>query len=334
MKIAESAPRPVALIIATAVGVLLGWWTYARLDANLAPFAVDFTYPWRAAGHLLSGRDPYQSMPVAPYGQAGPFLYPLPAAVLAMPVGRLNASVAGAIFFGVSTALFAYAVARQALWQLLTLVSPSFVLAYYNIQWSPIIVASALLPLLGWIGVAKPNLGLIAFAYRPRWSTLILGVVFVVLTIAWLPAWPSEWLQHVRLQQAPHEPAVLWPFGLVGLAGLLRWRTPGGRVLTAITLVPTSSLPYDHLFLWLTARTWKESAALSAVGWVAYVIVLATAPHDLTTRPGLVQCIISLGMYLPAAVLVMRRPNEGTVPAWLERRAELLPRWLRGASAS
>jgi hypothetical protein len=125
----------------------------------------------------------------------------------------------------------------------------------------------------------------------------------------------------------------MWPVGFVGLAGLIKWRTPEGRVLAAMTLVPSSSVPYDPLFLWLAMRTWKESAILTVTSWAAYVTVLATAPHDLRTKPEFVQLILSVGMYLPATVIVMRHRNEGSVPEWLERRTRALPRWLRGAPA-
>jgi hypothetical protein len=329
-----AASPPIAAAIALGIGLWLGWWTYDRLAANLAPFAVDFTYPWRAAGHLLAGRDPYLHMPRAPYAQGGLFLYPLPAAILALPVARLPAALAGALFFGVSSALLAYGLVRSAYWKLLLILSPAFVLSYYNIQWAPLTLAGALIPGLGWIGVAKPNLGLVAFAYRPRWSTIILGLVFIALSLLWMPRWPAGWLEAVRMQEAPHSSALMWPLGFFGLTGLLKWRTAEGRILAAMTLVPAASLPYDHLFLWLTTRTWKESIVLTATSWGAYVTVLATSPHDLTTKPELVQLILAAGMYVPATVIVMRRRNEGSIPEWLERRARRLPRWLRGDTVS
>ncbi|PYP80139.1 MAG: hypothetical protein DMD35_05120, partial [Gemmatimonadetes bacterium] len=36
-------------------------------------------------------------------------------------------------------------------------------------------------------------------------------------------------------------------------------------------------------------------------------------------------------VYLPCMVMVVRRPNEGTLPAWLEHRINGWPGWLRGA---
>jgi len=38
-------------------------------------------------------------------------------------------------------------------------------------------------------------------------------------------------------------------------------------------------------------------------------------------------------VYIPALVLILRRPNEGRLPEFLERIAGVLPRWLRGRPA-
>ena len=35
-------------------------------------------------------------------------------------------------------------------------------------------------------------------------------------------------------------------------------------------------------------------------------------------------------LYLPCLYFVLRRPNEGRVPAWLEKWTCAFPRWLRG----
>jgi len=40
------------------------------------------------------------------------------------------------------------------------------------------------------------------------------------------------------------------------------------------------------------------------------------------------------GLYVPALVLVMRRPNEGDLPEWLERLASKLPGPIRGVRSS
>jgi hypothetical protein len=35
-------------------------------------------------------------------------------------------------------------------------------------------------------------------------------------------------------------------------------------------------------------------------------------------------------LYVPALVIVLRRPNEGAAPAWVDRAASCPPLWLRG----
>ena len=318
-----------AALVAVTVGCLLGWWCYVRLTANPGTRALDFTYAWRAAGHLLAGRDPYASMPRAPYTAGGLFLYPLTTALVATPFASLKVVVAGSVFFALSSAAMAYAVARRAPHLSLAFFSPAFVLAYYNIQWSPLVFASALLPALGWLCVAKPNLGLEAFAYAPRWSTVSGAVAIGVLALALEPRWPLDWLAQLRQQEAPHDPPLLWPLGLVGLAGLLRWRTREGRLLAVATIAPAMSLPYDHLLLWLIARTWREAALLTVTSWCGYLAVLATAPHDLTKAPQLTQLLLALGLYLPAAGIVLARRNpplEPTSPRPADRRDVAIPR--------
>lgn len=298
-------PHVWAVALACGIGAILGWWTYERLLRIPEVFAIDFTYPWRAARHLLAGRDPYANMPRAPYAQAGPFLYPLPGALLALPFAPFAAPLAGALFMGISTLALVYALARRAAWQLLMLLSPSFALAYLNVQFSPLMVAATLLPWLAWVAAAKPNLGLVAFAFRPSRVMVIGGMILVAISFALVPLWPLGWLTHLRQQQTQHLPAVM-SLGAVGLVGLLRWRSPEGRLLAGMTVVPMSVLPYDHLFLWLIPRTWRESLALSAAGWAAYLAFLATAPHDLRVTSTPANLTLALGFYLPAAVMVLR----------------------------
>jgi len=296
-----------AAALAVGAGALIGWWSYARLTAYPAMRALDFTYAWRAAGWLLRGESPYARMPLAPYAEGGLFLYPLTTAVVAAPFAVMPMAVAGTLFFALSTALMVYAVMTRAphLWP--AFLSPAFLLAYYNIQWSPLAFAAALLPALGWLAVAKPNVGLEAFAYAPRWRNLWIGGAIAVLTLALHPRWPFEWFDALRHQMAPHDPPVLWPLGCVGLIGLARWRTREGRMLAAATLAPAMTLPYDHLLLWLVARTWRDAMALTVTSWCAWLAVLATAPHDLTRTPEFTQLLLTLGLYIPAAGIVLAR---------------------------
>jgi hypothetical protein len=198
------------------------------------------------------------------------------------------------------------------------------------VQWSPLLLASLLLPGIGWLGAAKPNLGVVAFVLRPRWSTVVGGLALVAAAFWLVPRWPLEWLAHLRLATLSYRPVIMWPLGAVGVLGLLRWRTPEGRILAAMTLVPLAPFHYDHLFLWLIPRTWRQSLWLSGCSWVSVVAMLATTPHDLTRDPRLVQALIAGGLYLPAAIMVLRLPNVGAVPDRVARVVASWPPWLRG----
>jgi len=330
-----AAPRlAVRLALALVVGAAAGLWCYDYLSRNPQFFAADFTFPWRAAGHLLAGRDPYVHMPrVSTYAASGPFPYPLTSALVAMPFAMLRPPVAGGLFIGISFALLAFALTRTDYWRLVMFLSAPLVLTLTTVQWSPLLLASVLLPGVGWLGAAKPNLGLVGFVLHPRWSTVIGGLVLVGIAFLLLPTWPLGWLEHLRLATLTYRPVVMWPLGVVGLVGLLRWRTFEGRVLAAMTLVPLAPFHYDHLFLWLVPRTWRQSLVLSGCSWVSVIVMLATTPHDLTRDPRLVQAILVAGMYIPAAVLVMRAPNVGAVPDRIERLMAGLPLWIRGRAA-
>ena len=268
--------------------------------------------------------------PVAAYGAGGPFLYPLPAAIAALPLAGLQVAAAASAFVGISAALLAYGLTASGWLRLTAMLSPPFLFSVQTANWPPLLVASALLPALGWLAAAKPNLGVVSLAYRP--SRIALGGIVLLTVVSLLvnPGWPAEWLAHVRRQPISHLPALFWPFGAVGLLGLLRWRTAEGRALAALTVVPTATLPYDWLLLWLCARTGLETVVFTVVGWLAWTALLATGPNNLVEPWTRGHLILSLGWILPAAILVLRRRNDGVVPKVVERASVWLPHWLRG----
>jgi hypothetical protein len=270
---------------------------------------VDFTdYPLRAARHLVHGRNPYNAMPPVNTGTGGPLLYPLTAVLVALPFGWMAARVAGSLFVGLSAAALALGLA-SAPWRLLFFLSPSFILAAYWAQWSPIVTAGALVPAIAWLGIAKPNLWVPLFAYRPSWRGTAAAGAFGLASLAILPNWPLDWLVQLRAIPITHAPPALWPLGAIGLVGMLRWRTPEGRLLVAMTALPSAPLPYDHLALLLIARNRQELFVLVVVSWAGFLAILITAPHDLARNPQIVQLLLALSIYAPAAALVYRHPN-------------------------
>jgi hypothetical protein len=328
------APRLSArLLTAALIGAAAGLYCHGRLRAHPTELAHDFTYPLTAARHLIDGRNPYREMqPGGPgsFPEHGYFLYPLPTALLSLPFTVFPTIPAGAIFFGVSSALLAFAATRSGYWRLTIFASAPYIVAAWSVQWSPLLVATALMPAIGWLGIAKPNLGIASFVYAPRWSTVIGVLVLCLIALVVVPTWPRDWLATVPLAPS-HSPPLWWPFGFLCLVAVLRWRTAEMRLLCALLLMPVSVWLYDHLMLTLLARSPRQLAALVLSSWAALLYILAFLPLDFTEHVAPIQRVIILGLYLPGTLLLLRHPNRGVVPAWLERAATRLPSWLRGS---
>jgi len=293
------------VVVAVLVGVCAGLAAFAVFA--LYPFmaAKDFTYPWRAARALADGLDPYVAIkPTGHYPFETRFPYPLPTAIAALPFAWLVPTVAGALFYGISAALMAFALSRDGLWRFWAFASAPFAMATALAQWSPLLVAATLLAPLGWALVLKPTLGAALFTYRPTWRAAALAALLVAISLAVNPRWPAEWLdvaRHVQRHPAP----VLEPFGAIALLALLRWRTPEGRLVAAMACVPQNLYFYDQLPLWLVARNGREAFALSALSWVALGITSASC-HDQffcgrEARPWVIWLI-----YVPATLLVLK----------------------------
>ena len=142
-----------ALALLVGVVCALGFWMVTRRIPQFV--AKDFTYPWRAARALLAGLDPYVAIqPTGPYPYESRFPYPLPAALVAVPLAWLQAAVAGAVFFGLSAAALTWALLADrgggGLGRLWMLASAPFGMALALGQWSPLLVAGALLPACAW----------------------------------------------------------------------------------------------------------------------------------------------------------------------------------------
>lgn len=333
--------RPVAirprLAAAIAIGVAaaaFNWWTKARLDK-----ATDLEQVLVAARAMWHGVDPYSVVgPGLTYHWPWQLLYPLPAVVLALPFSspRLPFGAGAALFTGIGAALVAYALTHDGWHRLQTLLSAPALWAFWWAQWSPALTAAAVLPWLGFMYAAKPTIGLALLAYRPSRKALIGAGLLVVLSIALHPQWPAEWIRAVRASDRQHffVPA-LWPGGALALFALLRWRRPEARLLAVLACVPQSPTFYDMLPLALVPATPVQS--LLFVGLTHAAALWAFAHwHFVSSNEYLAGYLRVSGpasivlVYLPCLVMVLRRPNEGRAPRWMERVARRFMR--RGLS--
>lgn len=331
-------PRPrTRLLVAVAIGVASAAQTAWFL--HIGPSEPDFVYWWAAARLLLAGNNPYTLLDhydvsaAAPYDV--PFGYPLPTILAIVPLAGLSMIAAAVVFSAISGAVLAYCVTRRAWWPLLMCVSAPYVIAVSDGQWSPLIVAAAVVPRLAPMLWFKPTLGLAALAHaRDRWG-IGLAVLLGLATLLVLPTWPADWVRTALLRDSDHPAAISTTFGPLLLLALLRWRRRDAWVLLIMGCVPQLLFFYDQLPLWLIARSRREALALtmaSMIGLVGYVRTLHPGVYWVRAAEPWVMGFL----YLPALLLVLRHPNVGTVPPWIERAigGARVPSWLRGRAPS
>jgi hypothetical protein len=273
-----------------------------------------------AARFLWAGQDPYTRVgPGMSYPWPWPLYYPLPAVILALPFTLVSTMIARASFVMLSCALLGAALGRTRAYSWPIFLSGAFLNAAVRTQWTPLLTAAVLLPSLGCVYAAKPNIGIALWGSRPARKAAIGACVLLGMSFVWQPSWPTAWWHAGRL--APHlRPAVLYPWGWLLVLAALRWRRPEARLLLFFALVPQTLAEYAVLPLFLVTRNVAESAllALGTLGVTYYVHVIAPA----TTDAGYIAAAgraATLLCFLPCLVMVLRRPNQGVVPAWVER---------------
>jgi hypothetical protein len=297
----------IGIAVLIGVGAMALSFTVLRLYPQFV--ARDYTYSWRAARALLAGQNPYAVIrPAGPYPFEEYYFYPLPAALITLPFAGLPAVPSAALFVGVTSAVLAYAVTRDGFRGLLIFVGVPYLAAAVLGQLTPLVVAAAFLPAFQWAYAAKPTIGAALFAARPSLRGAALAVLLVAVSLIVRPHWPGDWLETLR-HTPHHRPPILRPFGFIVLLALLRWRRPEGRLLAVMAIAPQVFYFYDQLPLALVARTGRQALALAALSWVGWAITWTTCTH----KPMCVEFgepwILPL-LYLPALVLVLRRPNH------------------------
>lgn len=325
-----SPPTSHRIAFALALGIVCGIYVYAFGLTN-PDFTSDFDQVWGGASALLHGQNPYQVVgPGKQYPWSWPLYYPLPALLIVTPLGLLPVLAARVVFAGGSAALLAYGITRDGFARWPLFISISFVTAVELCQWSNLQLAAMLLPALGWVAVAKPNVGAVMFAQSrtDRALVIMLAGAFLLVGASFLiqPDWPRHWLVNVR--SAPHfRSPLVRPGGFLLLLALIRWRRPEARLLAAMAIVPQTPGFYDHVLVFAATRTFREALTLSALTLVVFFGVVFAAPErTLAVWGELVGRLTIWLVYLPALVMILRRPNEGEVPRSLSRLLSVVTR--------
>jgi hypothetical protein len=315
------------VLVALAIGLFAGAaaWVASHRPGFGTP---DFQWWWLTARALLDGGNPYAIIPEV-LGPQFQFFNPLPAAVVAIPFALLRPDVGLALFSGLSAAILAFVVTRRSYDPLVMFLSASFAHTVVMGQWSLLLTAALFAPSLAFLGSTKPNIGVAIVAALASWRAAAAMLAFAALTLVFRPSWPMEWLAVVRASTWHFSPLGI-PGGVLLLLALVRWRRPEARLVATLGLLPQSPFVYEAMPLFFVPRSRPEFYALVigsdlALGIYAYFRSLPMADYLRVNGIAVVAC-----MYLPALVMVLRRPNEGSVPAWLERAAAYLPARLRG----
>ncbi|HEX5409141.1 MAG TPA: hypothetical protein VFW89_05160 [Gemmatimonadaceae bacterium] len=290
---------------------------------NFTSTSGDFYQLWVMARSLLDRLNPYAvGCPVTPPCADARQYYPLTAGVAILPFGLAPAGFAGALFVGVCAGLLGYAVVHTGMWRAPMLLSWPFIVAVGNGQCAPLLVAAALLPGMRWLYPMKPQLGAALWIWRPSWRAGGLSLLLVALSLVLDPRWPAHWWAVASKSPYVRSPILdfAW-FAPVLLLAALRWRTPEGRLLLAMAILPQTPFAYDQLALWLIPRTHRESLTLTWLSWAAFGTWLAFT-FDWQTREVRLTTwapyIIAL-LFIPCLWMVLRRPNLPMVEEGAER---------------
>lgn len=295
------------LAVALAAGLAAG--LCAMLFYQGRPLTVsDFDTIWVGARALRAHQDPYAAIQSPPW--PWDLRYPLPAVLVSLPLTYLSLALARAMLVAVGVGFFAWGLTRRAWWPLIALASGQVFVAVQSVQWTPLLAAGLLIAPLQVLWSIKPTTGLALFAAEPNRSTVLGGLVLLALAFLVRPHWLDGFL--AAAHRAPHLPAVLRPGGALLLLGLLRWRSPEGRLLATLGLVPLTPHLYEAVPLLLVARSRRELLALAACGTLG-LLAVAFLPQGVDFDQGPVAWVeILISCYLPALVVVLRRPNIST----------------------
>jgi hypothetical protein len=171
-------------------------------------------------------------------------------------------------------------------------------------------------------------------AMRPSKAAVGGSLAFVALSLAIAPTWPRDWMRAIASDPGVHKAPALVPGGVLLLLAITRWRRPEARLLATLALVPHTMTWYDALPLMLIPATLRELLILGILSHLAsFVAALMSLAYDGPELFARTAPVALWGLYVPA-LLIMRRPNEGDLPVWLERYASKLPAWARGVRST
>jgi hypothetical protein len=283
--------------VSALIGITSGmfcWFLMRRFHQD----AADFRWALRLARNIAAGRTPYDT----PLEQ-----YPVTAALLARPFLSWPPEAAAGFFWGISSFLLALGLTRHGYHRLFVFLAYPYWNGMFVVQWSVIIAASAFFPLLLPVTLAKPQVGLPVFLTRLSRRGLIATVVFVAVTLIWLPSWPILWIRQWRNYEH-FVPLLVFPGPLLLLA-LARYRDRNARLFLLASAMPQRWF-FDSFTLWLIPETRKEILFTVFFSWGVGIWRWNYTPHSFTeVGRGAVLCL-----YLPMLAVILWRGRTRRAP--------------------
>ena len=269
----------------------------------------DFDFLYSAATRLLGGENPYP--PATQW-----FPYPLPAVLLAVPFTAISLSLARPIFDVLVGAAFVYALWKyRGTYALLAVASGAYLLAMWNGQTTPLMVAAALVPALGFLLAVRPNSAAALWIAWPSLRTLLAASLVLALSLPVLPSWPWDWWLALPQDHTTLMPPILRPFGFVLLLAALRWRLPEGRLILAIAFIPQTTLPYELVPLAMIPANRLEMVIYVVGTWIAVAAAEAFHLSESMARWNAGGWPVTLcAVYIPLLYLVFRRQKSKSAP--------------------
>jgi len=289
-------------------------FAYVLFRGTSSPVASDFDQLWYGARGVLRG--------VSPYGIVGPgrefdwdyLFYPMPAVVITLPFALLPLLIARATFSAGSAFLLGAALWREDRGRLLVFATAPMLIALGRGQSSPVLLASAFIPALSWLGTIKPNIALALLPVsRNIRLTVIAGivgtVVLLAVSFALEPTWVAQW-RDVLAKKNDSAPAIMRFGGFLIPLVLLRWRRRESWLVLLLACLPQTPSFYDAVPLFAVPKGVRQTALLSLCGNIAFLLLVSGVGFPADTTYGVrVTTLSVLLMYLPAVGLVLFRPN-------------------------
>lgn len=292
------------ILLSVVIGLICGALSYAYQygESN----AVDVFWSTQAATDLLHGQDPYRHTP-----NATRIPYPLPAALVVIPLTVFPREWQAALFIFTITSMLVFVMIRDgAYWRLIILLSPSFFSTVAHTQWSLLLLILAYMPtatILTGMAAIKPHMALPVICSQGITTRKILvPSVLVLCSLIIMPAWPWIWLSQLGTYRG-FIPALTAPLGPLLLLLFLQWPDKRSQYLSLLALMPQYPLFYDQLLVYYCATNARSTAGLVVAGWIALFVSVQYPP--------LTPMWLTLLLYIPTLVIILSSSTVAATPA-------------------